>query len=67
MSAISHVVANKLFELCNWAHETWVLHRTLFDDNEELQQLGVGRHAHFLHDLRTTEVGLNPQWDASGY
>jgi len=51
MSAINRVVADKLFEVCNWTHETWVLHRTLFDDNPGIENLGAGRHVYFLNQL----------------
>lgn len=51
MSAISRAVADKLFDVCNWAHETWILHRTLFDDNPDLQELGQGHHVYFLNHL----------------
>ena len=51
MSTISREVADKLFEVCNWAHKTWVLHRTLYDDNPDLTKLGEGHHVSFLSDL----------------
>jgi hypothetical protein len=51
MTAISRVVADKLFEICNWTHEAWVLYRTLFDDNPDLPKLSRGRHAYLLHAL----------------
>jgi hypothetical protein len=53
MTAISRVVADKLWDVCNWAHETWILYRTLFDENPTLQTLANGRHAYFLKSLHS--------------
>jgi hypothetical protein len=51
MTAISRVVADKLFEVCTCAHETWMLHRTLFDDNRDIEQLAHGKHVYFFKHL----------------
>lgn len=51
MSAFNRTLVDKLFEVCNWTHEVWVLHRALFDDNNQLQELGTGHHVYFLSKL----------------
>lgn len=37
MNPISPDVAKQFCELCNWAYESWVTHKRLFDENEKTE------------------------------
>jgi AbiU2 len=41
-------IAQKFCELCNWAYECWITHRTLFDDNPNKEILN--RKAPYFHE-----------------
>ncbi len=39
MSALTPTIIEKFYELCNWAYEAWIMHRALFDDNPNADNL----------------------------
>jgi len=48
MDTDSRQLVRKFCELCNWAHECWVTHKTLFDDNPNKEL--VNRNAPYFHE-----------------
>jgi len=50
MNAISKDTALKFCELCNWAYESWLTHRRLFDDNRNTDET-IGKAKYFTSRL----------------
>ena len=50
MDPISRDVAIKFCIQCNWAYESWVTHKLLFDKNEKPED-NIGKCAYFTHRL----------------
>ncbi len=50
MNPISSDVAKKFCELCNWAHECWLTHKRLFDENDR-QERTIGKAKCFTNRL----------------
>jgi len=48
MEASPAELAKEFCELCNWAHECWMTHRTLFDDNPDKEI--ISRKAPYFHE-----------------
>jgi hypothetical protein len=52
MTPISADAATKFCEVCNWAYESWVTHKLLFDEND-LPESNIGKVPYFTHRLAT--------------
>ena len=50
MDPISKDTALKFCEICNWAYETWVTHKSLFEENEAPNN-NIGKAAYFTSRL----------------
>jgi len=50
MDSISKDTAIKFCQLCNWAYESWVTHKRLFDDNK-LPMNNIGKSPSFTSRL----------------
>jgi AbiU2 len=50
MDPVSQDVALKFCQLCDWAYETWVTHRLLFDDNNAPER-NIGKAVAFTNRL----------------
>lgn len=50
MPIMTSEIALKFCELCNWVHESWTTHRTLFDNNRKKEK-NIGRCSHFTRRL----------------
>lgn len=50
MRIISSDAAKKFCELCNWAYEAWITHKSLFDNNA-LPERNIGKSAYFTSRL----------------
>lgn len=50
MSVISSEIASEFCSICNWTYETWVIHKSLFDDNKHIEST-IGNFKHFTSRL----------------
>ncbi len=50
MDPISKDIACRFCELCNWAYETWVTHKFVFDENKSPEN-NIGKSAYFTSRL----------------
>jgi hypothetical protein len=50
MQKVSPEIASKFCMLCNWAYESWLTHKHLFDDNKKLQ-VTLGKTPYFASRL----------------
>lgn len=61
MPALSPLVVNEFCKLCDWAFQSWLTHRELFDENPNAAQLQASRGAEALARLSviTQEYALH--------
>lgn len=50
VNSVSKDIAIKFCEECNWAYESWVTHKTLFDKNKTPES-NIGKSAYFTNRL----------------
>ncbi len=51
MCALSPIIVDKFYELCNEAYKTWIIHRTLFDDNSDRKKMESGDFGQVLEHV----------------
>ncbi|MBU8901670.1 MAG: hypothetical protein KOO69_02910 [Victivallales bacterium] len=44
-------IVEEFCKLCQWAYESWITYRTLFDDNPKIEELKKGSHKYFFYRL----------------
>lgn len=61
MPALSPLVVEEFCKLCDWAFQTWLIHRELFDENPDAAQLQAshGAEALSLLSVITQEYALH--------
>ena len=52
MTAMTEEIALRFCEVCSWAYESWITHKTLFDNNEAPES-NIGKSADFTYRLST--------------
>lgn len=51
MSALSPSIIIEFCKLCDWAHESWITRKIIFDDNSNIENLMKGDCGYFLERL----------------
>jgi hypothetical protein len=51
MTALSDTVIRNFCDLCDWAHQAWLIRKHLFDENTRASEFGDSKHRMFFYRL----------------